>query len=104
MITIDVRHIRLQAHAATKQEAIRLVGQLLVESECIEAGYIDSMLGREQVANTYLGNGIAIPHGLPADRDLIKRTSIAVVQAPEGVTWKPGETARLIVGIAARTD
>jgi len=104
MITIDARQIRLQAHAATKQEAIRLAGQLLVESECIEAGYIASMLGREQVANTYLGNGIAIPHGLPADRDLIKRTGIAVVQAPEGVTWNPGETARLIVGIAARTD
>jgi len=104
MITIDERQIQLQAHAATKHEAIRLVGQLLVESGCIEVGYIASMLGREQVANTYLGNGIAIPHGLPADRDLIKRTGIAVVQAPTGVPWNPGETAQLVVGIAAKSD
>jgi len=104
MITIDQRQIHLHSQATSKLEAIRQVGQLLVESGCIEAGYITSMLGREQVANTYLGNGIAIPHGLPADRDLIKRTGIAVVQAPTGITWNPGETAQLIVGIAAKTD
>ena len=104
MITIDERLIRLQARAADKQEAIRQAGQLLVDSGYIDAGYIASMLGREEVANTYLGNGISIPHGLPKDRDLIKQTGIAVVQVPAGVTWNPGETARLIVGIAAKSD
>ncbi len=104
MLTIDERQIQLQASLTKKQDAIRQVGQLLVNSDCIEAGYIDSMLGRELVANTYLGNGIAIPHGLPKDRDLIKRTGIAVVQVPAGTPWNPGETARLIVGIAAKSD
>src|SRR5436305_2208247 len=104
MITIDERLIRLQARAADKQEAIRQAGQLLVDSGYIDAGYVASMLGREEVANTYLGNGISIPHGLPKDRDLIKQTGIAVVQVPAGVTWNPGETARLVVGIAAKSD
>jgi len=104
MITIEEQQVQLQTHAMNKQDAIRQVGQLLVNSGFIEAGYIDSMLGREQVANTYLGNGIAIPHGLPQDRDLIKQTGVAVVQAPAGVTWNPGETAQLIVGIAAKSD
>jgi mannitol/fructose-specific phosphotransferase system IIA component len=79
MITIEEQQVLLHTKATSKTEAIQQVGQLLVESGCIEAGYINSMLGREQVANTYLGNGIAIPHGLPADRDLIKRTGVAVV-------------------------
>lgn len=104
MITIDKQQILLQVQAANKQEAIRQVGQLLVDSGCIEAGYITSMLGREKVANTYLGNGISIPHGLPKDRDLIKRTGIAVVQVPAGVIWNAGETAQLVVGIAAKSD
>src|SRR5437588_228165 len=104
MITIDERLIRLQSRAADKQEAIRQVGQLLVDSGCIDAGYIASMLGREAVANTYLSNGITIPHGLPQDRDLIRRTGIAVVQVPRGVTWNPGESAQLVVGIAAKSD
>ncbi len=104
MLTIDERQIRLQSKAADKQDAIRQVGQLLVDSDNIDAGYIASMLGREQVANTYLGNGITIPHGLPKDRDLIKRTGIAVVQVPRGVMWNSGETAHLVVGIAAKSD
>ena len=77
---------------------------LLVRSGCIEPGYAESMLAREQVANTYLGKGIAIPHGLPKDRELIQRTGIAVLQVPDGVAWQPGDTARLVVGIAARSD
>jgi len=104
MITLDGRQVLLNARAADKQDAIRQVGQLLVNSENIDAGYVNSMLGREKVANTYLGNGIAIPHGLPEDRDLIKNTGVAIVQMPGGVIWNPGETVYLIVGIAAKSD
>ncbi len=104
MITLSERQILLQAHVQDKPEAIRRAGALLVESDCIEAGYIESMLKREQVANTSLGNGIAIPHGLPQDQGLIKQTGIAIVQVPAGVTWNPGEIVHLIVAIAARSD
>jgi phosphocarrier protein FPr len=104
MITLDEHLVRLQSKATDKQDAIRQAGQLLVDNGNIDAGYIVSMLGREGVANTYLGNGISIPHGLPKDRDLIKQTGISVVQVPGGVTWNPGETAHLVVGIAAKSD
>ncbi len=104
MIELKASQVFLGATPASKHEAIRAVGGLLVQSGCIEPGYIDSMFGREEVANTYLGNGITIPHGLPKDRDLIKKTGIAIVQVPAGVTWNAGETAHLVVGIAAKTD
>src|SRR5437867_1827540 len=104
VITIDANQVRLRAKVSNKQDAIRQVGQLMVESGCINVGYVASMLGREKVANTYIGNGIAIPHGLPKDRHLIKRTAIAVVQIPTGVTWNRGETVHLVVGIAAASD
>src|SRR5690349_14472330 len=106
MTTIEIKtsQIRLHAHPKNKSEAIEQVGQLLVDSGNIEAGYISSMKNREKVANTYLGNGITIPHGLPENRELIRRTGVAVLQVPDGVTWNPGETARLIVGIAAKSD
>ncbi|MBX5448582.1 phosphoenolpyruvate--protein phosphotransferase [Thermogemmatispora sp.] len=104
MMQMSEQQVRLQAQAEDKQGAIRQAGDLLVRSGCIEAGYIDSMLQREQVANTYLGNGIAIPHGLPRDQELIHRTGIAVLQLPAGVTWNPGEIVHLVVAIAARSD
>ena len=104
MIQLTPQNIRLGARAANKNEAIRAAGQVLVESGNIEPGYIESMIGREGQANTYLGNGISIPHGMAKDRELIRATGISVVQLPEGVEWGPGKVARLIVGIAAKSD
>ncbi|MDR3708671.1 MAG: phosphoenolpyruvate--protein phosphotransferase [Capsulimonadaceae bacterium] len=104
MLTLTQSDIELSARAATKEDAIRKAGCVLVAGGHVAPGYIESMLGRESQANTYLGNGIAIPHGMPKDRDLICKTGISVVQFPEGVEWNPGETVRLVVGIAASSD
>ncbi len=104
MIQLTPQNIRIGARAANKNEAIRAAGQVLVESGCIEPGYIESMIGREGQANTYLGNGISIPHGMAKDRELIRATGISVVQMPDGVEWGPGKKAHIIVGIAAKSD
>ncbi|WP_207481992.1 phosphoenolpyruvate--protein phosphotransferase [Arenibaculum pallidiluteum] len=104
MLQVTERQVRLGLLAADKTEAIRIAGQLMVENGLIEPAYVDSMLGRERLAVTYLGSGIAIPHGLPEARDLVRGTGVVVVQFPQGVDWGTGEAARLVVGIAARSD
>lgn len=104
MLQLSETQVRLGLTASDKTDAIRIAGRVMVESGLIEPAYIDSMLGREQVAATYLGSGIAIPHGLPQARHLVRRTGIVVVQFPSGVDWGGGEPARLVVGIAAKSD
>ncbi|MEJ2677305.1 MAG: phosphoenolpyruvate-utilizing N-terminal domain-containing protein, partial [Acidihalobacter sp.] len=104
MLDLGTQDIQLGAQAADKAAAIRVTGDGLVRTGHIQAGYVDSMLGREEVANTFLGNGVAIPHGLPKDRELIRQTGIFVAQFPGGVEWNPGEIVHLTVGIAARSD
>ena len=54
--------------------------------------------------STYLGNGVAIPHGQYENRDDVFQTAISVLQLPEGVEWEDGEKAHLIIGIAASSD
>lgn len=56
--------VRLNARASSKHEAIVQAGQLLAAAGYIEPAYVDSLQGREKVSNTYLGNGVAIPHGM----------------------------------------
>src|SRR5258708_36076263 len=102
MLQLESANTQVGAQAESKEQAIRMVADLLVRSGFIEPGYADSMLARELVADTYLGKGVAIPHGLPKDRQMIRRTGIAVLQVPGGLAWQPGETATIIVGIAAR--
>lgn len=104
MIQLTAADVRLGARARDKEDAIRAAGSVLVERGYITAAYVESMLGREAQANTYLGSGIAIPHGMGEHRELIHRTGVCVLQLPEGVEWSPGQTVRLVVGIAARSD
>lgn len=104
MIELKPEDIQLKARAHSKEDAIRQAGQLLVDRGHIQPDYVTSMLAREHQANTYLGNGIAIPHGQPKQRHMILTTGISVVQLPDGVEWNPGETVRLVVGIAAKSD
>lgn len=104
MLDFQVGSVQTGCRAASKEEAIRLVAALLEENGHVAPGYAESMLQRESLANTYLGSGIAIPHGVPADRDKIRSTGVAILQLPEGLEWQTGETAHLVVGIAARSD
>ncbi len=104
MIQLTSQNIQLQAQAKNKEEAIRAAGRVLINAGNIAPGYIESMLGREEQANTYLGNGIAIPHGMGKDRELIHKTGVSVVQFPDGVEWNPGQIVRIVVGIAAKSD
>ncbi len=96
--------IRLAATATDKNDAIRQTGQLLVAAGCVGSGYEASMIAREGVANTYLGAGVAIPHGLGEDKGLVRADGIAVLQFVEGIEWNPGQVAHLVVGIAASSD
>ena len=96
--------VRLDARPATKEAAIREACQMLIASGYIEPAYAESMLRREGVANTYLGAGVAIPHGMIEDRALIRQNGLAILQVPQGVEWNPGQTTRFLVAIAAQSD
>jgi len=96
--------IALNATAVDKQDAIRQVGQLLVASKCVEPAYVQGMLDREETMSTYLGNGVAIPHGTHDSIAHIASTGISVVQFPEGVLWEDDELAYLVIGIASGSD
>lgn len=104
METITSKCVLLNAQASDKTAAIRLAGQLLADAGYIEPAYIESLLKREQVANTLLGAAVAIPHGMVEDRHHIRHTGVAVVQIRAGVAWKGEEQARLVVAIAAQSD
>jgi mannitol/fructose-specific phosphotransferase system IIA component len=96
--------VQLKARATDKVDAIKQSGELLVKAGCVPPSYVDGMLAREQVLSTYLGNGIAIPHGQFEDLETVYRSGVSVLQLPEGVEWEPGEKAHLVIGLAATSE
>lgn len=104
MFQLSQEDIHLGVAAGDKQSAIRQVAAALTEAGCVSAAYVDGMLQRELQTSTYLGNGIAIPHGTTDTRDLVLNTGIQVFQFPQGIEWGSNETAYIVIGIAARSD
>ena len=97
--------IHLNEQATNKTEAIKKIAAALTNAGFVGEGYVDGMLEREGQAATYLGIGIAIPHGTPKTRHLVKKTGVQVFCFPEGVEWgDDGEKAYLAIGIAASSD
>jgi mannitol/fructose-specific phosphotransferase system IIA component len=84
---------------ASKEEAIIAAGQMLVERGYVKDNYIQGMLEREKVCNTYIGNGVAIPHGTNASKQDILKSGIVILQYKEGIEYGDG-TAYLVIGIA----
>jgi len=95
--------IRLGLTAVDKWDAIRQSGALLAELGAVEDGYPDTMLEREKSVSTYIGEGVAIPHGTDESRALVRRTTLGVLQFPAGVDWD-GQPVNICVAIAAKGD
>ena len=95
--------VRVGAAASDRDAAIDLVGGMLVESGCVTSDYVAEMRARERIVSTYLGNGIALPHGTNEGRTAVRRTGLAVAQFPQGVLWGE-ERAYLVIGLAALAE
>jgi PTS system mannitol-specific IIA component len=102
MEILKIDNIKLAASFVNKNEAIREAGRILVKNGYVAPGYIDCMLQRESVISTYVGNNVAVPHGISGSEHYIYQSGISVVVVPDGVKYSDIDEAKLIIGIAGR--
>ncbi|AFI86432.1 PTS mannitol transporter subunit IICBA [Aggregatibacter actinomycetemcomitans] len=104
--TLTPEQIFLGLKADNKEDAIRFAGEQLVKAGFVEPSYVDAMFEREKLVSTYLGEGVAVPHGTIEAKDAVLKTGIVVCQYPEGVRFTGEEDgiAKLVVGIAAKNN
>ena len=100
---LKIENIMTGLAPESKEEAIRRVGQILYDSGYVDISYIDAMIERENLTTTYMGMGLAIPHGTSEAKAAVIKSGIAVLQYPEGVEFGD-EKAHLIIGIAGVGD
>ena len=96
-------NIVLGLESVTKEEAITKAGELLAKEGYVNNEYVDAMLEREKIVSTYIGMGIAIPHGVGEAKKEVKESGIVVLQYPNGVMFGD-ELAYLVIGIAGVGD
>ncbi|SER49454.1 PTS mannitol transporter subunit IICBA [Mycolicibacterium nivoides] len=96
---LPLESIVLAGTATSADTAIDEAGALLVAADAVEPAYVDAMHEREKSVSTYMGNGLAIPHGTNEAKTAIRRTGISFVRYPEPIDWN-GKPAEFVVGIA----
>lgn len=106
LFKLTEKNIFLGLSAQNKEEAIRFAGQKLVDNGYVKPTYIESMLEREALTSTYLGESIAVPHGTIEAKDSVINTGIVFCQYPSGVQFgeDADDKAKIVIGIAARNN
>ncbi len=92
-------NVRVNCKADSKENVIRAVGQMLVDTGYVNPSYVDAMVKREESFSTFMGNELALPHGVEEAKKDVKASGIAVMVFPEGTDWS-GEQVKVVVGIA----
>lgn len=96
---LPLESIVLAGTATSADAAIDEAGALLVAADAVDPAYVEAMHEREKSVSTYMGNGLAIPHGTNEAKTAIRRTGISFVRYPEPIDWN-GKPAEFVVGIA----
>jgi len=101
---LAIENIMLNVAVNSKEEAIRLAGKILVKNGYVNESYVDSMIEREELTTTFMGNFISIPHGTDASKKEILESGISILQIPEGVDFGNGNISKVVFGIAGKGD
>ena len=104
MLELPIEQISMGQSAVDKPAALQLLADHLVADGLVADGYLAGLQAREAQGSTFLGQGIAIPHGTPETRDQVFATGVRLMQFPEGVDWGDGQIVYLAIGIAAKSD
>ena len=96
--------IILNIASESKDKAIERAGNLLIAGGYVKKNYIEGMKAREKEVTTYMGNGVAIPHGMNEYKKEILESGIVIVQYPNGVDFGEGNIAYIVIGIAGKGE
>ncbi|WP_105566124.1 PTS mannitol transporter subunit IICBA [Microbacterium halophytorum] len=92
--------VRIHAGGASRDEALAEAAAILQGAGAVTGDYLQAMKDREEAVSTFMGNGLAIPHGTEAAKDAVLGSALAVLRYDGGVEWGGGDTATFVIGIA----
>ncbi len=103
MSVLTPAQVRIHPAGATRDQALQEATDILVAAGAVTPAYVDAMKQREETVSTFMGNGLAIPHGTNDAKDAILASALSVVRYDGGVDWD-GERATFVIGIAGVGD
>ncbi|WP_062050773.1 PTS sugar transporter subunit IIA [Bacillus sp. JCM 19034] len=84
---VDLKTIKTDMKAKSKEEAIQELAEVLLQNDYITnvEGFLTDIYAREAMGQTGIGNYIAIPHG---NSDSVKKIGVAIGITQEEIPWE----------------
>jgi PTS system mannitol-specific IIA component len=99
-LSLTPDHVLLNRTFASKQEVIRVIGEIMVRCGEVTPRYVLGMIEKEVQYSTWITEGVALPHGSNEVKREVLRNSVVLVQIPGGVEWGDGKTVHVAIGLA----
>lgn len=96
--------LKLSLKSTSKTEALKTLGEDLENFGFVMSGYKESLVEREITCSTYIGNGIAIPHGSHSSLNLIRKNGVVIHHYPYGIDFENGEKVYILIGITIKNQ
>ncbi len=96
--------ILIRENVGDRELAIKIAGELLVNSGKVEPSYVQSMLDAVAKFGPYIviAPGIALAHGKPGDNVIDTGLSLLVLKTPINFEHQQNDPVSLVFGLAAR--
>lgn len=98
------QNIQLNCPSISKEQTLKQLAEKLTELNFVKQGYEKAFFEREKQTSTFLGNGIAIPHGTVDAREMVLNSGVAIMQFPNGIKWDENNTAFVVIALAAKNN
>jgi len=98
---LEKQAVLLDVHAKDWEDAVRICGDLLVQTGKVEATYVEAMIGNIHDLGPYIliAPGVAMPHARPEDGVLQEGISVVVLE--EEIAFDNGKEFKVLIGLAA---
>jgi len=102
---LNIKAIKLQMESSEKEDALKELVDVLVETQALDdkKSIVKSLIERENLGSTGIGQGIAIPHG---KTDLVKELVAVLGISQKGVNFEAldGEPVYIFFLLVAPKD
>lgn len=101
---IKKNHIAVNVKADNWEEAIREVGKLLIDDNCIDEEYINNMVKSVKELGPYiiLTKGFALAHAAP-NEEIVHQTSVSLITLDKPVEFgSPNDPVGVVMCLACR--
>lgn len=97
----DPKLIFTNAHFDNKEALLSFITNQLVNLGYVTPKYFNSILKREKTVSTYIGNGVAIPHGKSS---YVNDAKVVIVILDEPIMWNKEDEVNVVFLLAFRMN